>query len=132
MSSDNIKIHKDLLQLKPFDSLDSISMSRLARMGTSVLRQVVSTTQAMAINIQGHGAMVTMSQRQYDEMIKLIQSIKDDKSPDHFIQSLNQEFDALVEKMSHPTASQSTDKALFGEPEALNETYRPGVTETKP
>lgn len=131
MSSNKITISEDLLRLKPFDALDSVPMSQLARKGTSVLQQVMSTAQAVAIKVQGQGAMVTLSQRQYDEMVELIQTINEEKSRDGFIQSLSLQFDELMIRMNQPGAAQATEAALFADPDTLNKAYQPGVTETK-
>lgn len=131
MSSAKITIPEDLLRLKPSNALDSLSMSSLARKGTSVLQKVTSTAQAVAIKIQGQGAMVTLSQHQYDEMIKLIQTLHVEKPRDEFIQSLTQQFDDLMLQMNQSDAAQATETALFGDTAALNKSYQPGVTETK-
>ncbi len=136
MSSDKITIPDDLLHLKPFAALESVSMSRLARKGTSVLQQVTSRAQAVAIKVQGQGAMVTVSQHQYDEMIELIQVLSKEKSQEEisrggFIQSLTQQFDALMIQMNQQEAAEVTEAALFNHPDSLNEAYRPGATETK-
>jgi len=131
MSSTKITIPEDLLRLKPSNALDSLSMSSLARKGTSVLQQVTSTAQAVSIKIQGQGAMVTLSQHQYDEMIELIHTLYTEKPRDEFIQSLSEQFDDLMIRMNQPDAAQATETALFGDTDALNKTYQPGVTETK-
>ena len=131
MAADKITISEDLLCLKPFDALDSVPMSKLARKGTSVLQKVVSTAQAVAVKVQGQGAMVTISQRQYDEMVELIQAISEENSRDGFIQSLNQQFDELLVRMNEPGAAQAAEAALFADPSALNKAYQPGVTEDK-
>jgi len=55
MSADKISIPNDLLCLKPFAALDSVSMSKLARQGSAVLQQIVSTSQAVAVKVQGAG-----------------------------------------------------------------------------
>jgi len=130
MSAGKINIPEDLLHLKPSDALESVSMSKLARTGTSVLRKITATAQAVAVNIQGQGAMVTLSQQQYDEMVTLIRQIKDEQSEDGFTQSLGKRFDDLVARMNQPDAAQATDAALFSGADALNKTYRPGTTET--
>ena len=130
MSADHITIPEDLLQLKPSDALQSVSMSQLARTGTTVLRQITATSQAVTVKVQGQGAMVTMSQRQYDEMIALIRRIQQETSGDGFTQVLSQRFDELVAGMNRPGAAQAIDTALFGDPAALNKSYRPGATET--
>ncbi len=131
MSSDKITIPEGLLRLKPFDALDSVPMSKLARKGTSVLQQVISSAQAVAIKVQGQGAMVTLSQHQYDEMVEFIHAINEEKSGDGFLQSLNQQFDELMIRMNQPGAAQATEVALFGDPDTLNTAYQPGVTESK-
>lgn len=131
MRHDDIVIPKDLLRLKHSADLESVSMSSLARKGTLVLQQVVATAQAVMVKIQGHGAMVTVSQRQYDEMVDLIHRLQqDDKDGDDFTQALSQRFDALVARMNQPGAAQATETALFSSPASLNKTYRPGTTET--
>ena len=130
MSADHITIPEDLLQLKPSDALQSVSMSQLARTGTTVLRQITATSQAVTVKVQGQGAMVTMSQRQYDEMIALIRRIQQETSGDGFTQVLSQRFDELVAGINRPGAAQAIDTALFGDPAALNKSYRPGATET--
>lgn len=131
MSSAKITIPEDLLRLKPFNALESVPMSSLARKGTLVLQKVTSTAQAVAIKIQGQGAMVTLSQRQYEEMIELIHTLDAEKPRDEFIQSLSQHFDELMTQMNQPGGAQATEAALFGDTAALNKTYKPGVTETK-
>lgn len=131
MPTDKIMIPKDLLSLKPSDALESVSMSKLARTGTSVLRQIMDTAQAVAIKIQGRGAMITLSQHQYDEMVELIRLIKERKPEDGFTQVLSQQFDELMGRMNQPDAAQTTVAALFDDPAALNKTYQPGKTETK-
>jgi len=131
MSAERITIPEDLLQLKPSDALESVSMSSLARTGTAVLRQITATAQAVAVKVQGHGSMVTVSQRQYDEMVELIRRLQEEKSDDGFTQALSQRFDALLAQMNQPGAAQATDAALFGDPTSLNKTYRPGKTESE-
>jgi len=130
MSAGHIPIPEDLLQLKPSDALESVSMSKLARTGTAVLRQLTATAQAVTVKIQGQGAMVTVSQRQYDEMVKLIRQLREEQGDDGFTQALRRRFDDLAATMNEPGAARATDTALFGEPAALNAAYRPGVTES--
>lgn len=129
MTTDRITIPDGLADLKPSRDLKSVSMSSLARKGTSVLRDLVSGAHAVAIKIQGQGSMVTLSQHQYDEMVELIRKIRDEESPDGFAQTLSQQFDDLVSGMNQPGAAEATGRALFGTPDALNATYQPGVTE---
>jgi PHD/YefM family antitoxin component YafN of YafNO toxin-antitoxin module len=131
MQSDRITVPKDLLNLKRSADLDSVSMSTLARRGTSILQKLVSSAQAVAIKIQGHGSMVTLSQRQYDEMVTLIHQLKAKTEDDGFTEAMSQRFDDLVERMNLPGASEASDAALFGNSDKLNKTYRPGATETK-
>jgi len=131
MSADKIFISEDLLRLKPFDALDSVPMSKLARQGSSVLQQIVSTAQAVAVKVQGQGAMVTLSQRQYDEMVELIHVIQEEKSSDGFAESLSHQFDELMIRMNQPNAGKATQAALFGDSATLNKAYQPGATETK-
>lgn len=131
MSTERIMIPEDLLQLKPSDALESVPMSKLARTGTEVLRQITATSQAVAVKIQGHGSMVTLSQRQYDEMVELIRQLQEEKSDDGFTQTLSHRFDALVEKMNRRGAAEAMRTALFSDVSTLNENYRPGATEAK-
>ncbi len=130
MSSERITIPEELLHLKPSDALERVSMSQLARKGTLVLQKILETTQAVAINIQGQGAMVTVSKRQYDEMVDLIRKIQEEQSEDGFIESLTHRFDGLIARMNRSGAAKATDGALFGDPASLNKSYRPGTTET--
>lgn len=129
MAAVKIKIQDDLLKLKPSDKLESVSMSNLARNGTVVLRQMMTTAQAVAVKIQGHDAMVTLPQKQYDEMVALIGHISEQQSEDGFTQALSNRFDDLVARMNQPGAVGATEAALFNNPDALNKTYRPGTTE---
>ena len=131
MPADKITIPDDLLQLKPSDALESVSMSKLARKGTSVLQQIMTTAQAVSVKIQGQGSMVTLSQHQYDEMVELIHRIQEEKSGDGFTRALSQEFDELVTRMNQQDAAQATEAALFTDPKTLNRSYQPGKTEAK-
>jgi len=133
MSTQQISIPEDLLRLKASADLESVSLSSLARKGTSVLQKILSTAQAVVVKVQGQGAMVTLSQGQYDEMVALIdqlQQLQNEQSDDGFTQALSQHFDELVADMNRPGAAQATNAVLFGSPASLNETYRPGDTET--
>lgn len=131
MAANKITISGDLLHLKPSDALESVSMSKLARRGTSVLQQLMTTAQAVTIKIQGQGAMVTLSQHQYDEMIELIRLVQEEKSEDGFTQALSQKFDDLMVQMNQPGSAQATEAALFADPAVLNSGYQLGKTETK-
>ncbi len=131
MTTERIAIPEDLLQLRPSNTLESVSMSQLARKGTTVLQKIQETAQAVTINVQGQGAMVTVSKRQYDEMVELIRRIQEDRSDDGFVDSLCQRFDHLITQMNRSGAQDATDAALFADPASLNETYEPGATETK-
>ncbi len=130
MSTDKITIPNDLMHLKPSCDLQSVSISNLARKGTALLRQLTDTAQAVAVKIQGHGSMVTLSQRQYDEMIALLQQIQRDNADDGLSQALADRFDALVATMNQSGASEAMDAALFAKTDTLNAHYRPGATET--
>lgn len=130
MPFDRITIPNDLMDLKPSSDLQSVSMSSLARKGTALLRQLTDTAQAVAVKIQGHGSMVTLSQRQYDEMVTLLQQLRQDSSDDGFTQVLGERFDTLVATMNQAGAATSMDAALFTKEDALNSNYRPGATET--
>jgi predicted transcriptional regulator len=131
MPAERITIPEDLLQLKPSNTLKSVSMSKLARTGTAVLREITATAQAVAVKVQGHASMVTVSQRQYDEMVELIRQLREEKSDDGFTQALSRRFDSLVAQMNQPGAAQATNAALFGDPASLAKTYQPGATESK-
>lgn len=130
MAAKLITIPEDLLHLKPSSALESVAVSRLARKGTAVLRQLTDTAQAVAVNIQGYGSMVTLSQQQYDEMVDLIRRIQEAEPEDGFTQALSERFDDLVSSMTQPGAGKATETALFSSPESLNKAYRPGTTET--
>ena len=125
-----VPIPEDLLQLKSSAALESVSMSTLARKGTAVLRQITDNAQAVSVKVQGQGAMVTLSQRQYDEMIELIQRLQREIEDDGFTRALSRRFDDLVAAMDRPDAARATEDALFGDTDALNRSYRPGTTET--
>jgi hypothetical protein len=127
--SERVPIPEDLLRLKPSHALDSVSMSQLARHGSAILRQLMTTAQAVAVKVQGQGAMVTVSQRQYDEMVELIRCLQEERAEDGFTQMLGQQFDRLVATMNRAGAGKATSEALFGEPAELDKTYQPGATE---
>ena len=130
MSDERIIIPEDLLRLKPSDALESVPMSTLARTGTAILRQIMDTAQAVTVKVQGQGVMVTVSQRQYDEMVTLIRQLQEERSDDGFTQILTHRFDELVANMNQSGAREVTDTALFGNTALLNKTYRPGTTES--
>lgn len=130
MPFDKITIPNDLINLKPSSELQSVSMSCLARKGTAVLRQLTDTAQAVAVKIQGQGSMVTLSQRQYDELVVLLQQLRQDSADDGFTRALGERFDTLVATMNRPGAAAALDTALFAEADTLNSNYRPGATET--
>jgi hypothetical protein len=130
MRPEDIMIPEDLLRLKHSADLESVSMSSLARKGTSVLQRIMSTAQAVMVKIQGQGAMVTVSQRQYDEMVDLIDRLRQDMAGDDFTRALGRRFDTLVAGMNRPDEARKAEAALFGDAAALNKTYRPGTTET--
>ena len=130
MRTEDIMIPEDLLRLKHSTELDNVSMSSLARKGTSVLQGIIATAQAVLVKIQGHGAMVTVSRRQYDEIVDLIHLLQQDRAGDDFTQDLGRRFDALVAAMNQSGAVRKTEAALFGDPASLNKTYHPGTTET--
>ena len=113
MPFSRISIPNDLMDLKPSSDLQSVSMSSLARKGTAILRQLTDTAQAVAVRIQGHGSMVTMSQRQYDEMVALLQQLRQSSSDDGFTQALGERFDTLVAAMNLPGAAAAVDAALL-------------------
>ena len=127
-----IAIPNSLMKLRPSRELESVSTSKLARTGTAVLRKILSTTQAVAVKVQGQGAMVTLSQGQYDEMVSLIHQLQTTHNDQGFAQALSERFDALTAAMSRPGAAKATQAALFADPAALDRTYRPGATETRP
>lgn len=129
MAAERITIPEDLLHLKPSEALESVSMSKLARTGTAILRRLTASEQGVTVKVQGQGAMVTVSQRQYDEMVELIRRLHDQQADDGFTRALGKRFDDLVARMNQPEAAQATDAALFDNPDELNSTYRPGTTE---
>lgn len=131
MSTDNVLIPEDLMHLKHADELESVAMSSLARSGTEILQRLVSSEQAVAVKVQGKGAMVALSQRQYDEMVALVHALRAGEDKDGFTRMLGQRFDQLVSAMNRPGAAQATHQALFAKPAGLNESYRPGETEDK-
>ena len=131
MSAERVPIPEDLLHLKLSDKLDSVSMSQLARHGSAILRKLMTTEQAVAVKVQGQGAMVTVSQRQYDELVTLVSRLQEERAEDGFTQVLGQQFDRLVAAMNRPGAANATGEALFGEPAELDRTYRPGATESE-
>jgi len=105
-------------------------MSHLARNGTLVLRQMMTSAQPLAVKIQGHDAMVTLSQKQYDDLVALIRQLSEQSSEDGFTRILGKRFDKLVAKMNQPDADKHTAEALFSHPAELNQSYLPGATET--
>ena len=126
-----IPIPPSLAKLKPSHELESVSTSKLARTGTAVLQRILSMTQAIAVKVQGQGAMVTLSQGQYDEMVTLIRRLQAaDGDRDFMQQALGERFDALTASMNRPGAAEATEAALFADPASLNRTYKPGTTET--
>ncbi|MGB1108733.1 MAG: hypothetical protein ACPG4N_00160 [Gammaproteobacteria bacterium] len=129
MSAERIPVPEDLLHLPSSDLLESVSMSKLARTGTAVLQRIMSTDQPVAVEVQGQGAMVTLTRHQYDEMIELIRRLKEEQQEDGFNRVLSERFDGLVADMGRPGASTATEAALFGNPLSLNQAYRPGSTE---
>lgn len=130
MSVEKYMISDNLLRLKPSDALEKVSMSKLARTGTSVLQHVMTSSQAMAVTIQGHSAMVTLSHHQYDELVALIRHVHDEQAEDGFTAALSHRFDELIADMNKADAARKIDSALFADPAALNKTYQPGLTET--
>lgn len=129
MHGERVDIPEKLMQLKPSAALESVSMSKLARTGTAVLRQILATDQAVTVEIQGQGAMVTLSQRQYDEMVAVIHRLGEVKTENDFSEVLSRQFDELVAEMNQAGATRAMDSALFADPQTLNASYRPGATE---
>lgn len=125
-----VPIPPSLAKLKPSHELESVSTSKLARTGTMVLQRILSMTQAIAVKVQGQGAMVTLSQGQYDEMVALIRRLQAADGDQSFVQALGERFDSLTASMNRPGAAEATESALFADPASLNRTYRPGTTET--
>lgn len=80
MPTDRIEIPGDLLQLKPSDDLDSVSLAEFTRTSTSVLQKMLEMGQAVTVNIQGGDGVVAVSARQYDEMVDLICQIQQKQS----------------------------------------------------
>jgi len=131
MVIDDRLIPDDLMHLKPSALLESVSMSKLARSGTEVLRNLVAKEQPMAVRVQGQGAMVTLSQHQYDEMVELIHNLQSQSSEDDFTRLLGKRFDSLMAGMNQPGAAEAAHQALFSDVASLNESYQPGETEDK-
>ncbi len=129
MPANKFTIPQELMWLKHSADLESVSMSSLARKGTAVLRRLTDTTQAVAVKVQGHGAMVTVSQRQYDKMVDLIRQLQQEEAGDEFTQLLSQRFDKLVSDMNQPGAAKAMEAALFSDTTTLNANYGPGATE---
>lgn len=130
MSKRLIQVPEDLQQLKPSSDLETVSVSRLARKGTELLSQLTESSQAVAVQVQGLGSMVTLSRRQYDEMIELVRLLSDESVDDDFTRTLSEHFDSMIATMNQPGASDAVDAALFADADTLNASYRPGTTET--
>jgi len=94
-----------------------------------VLRQLTAGAQAVTVKVQGQGAMVTVSQQQYDEMVDLIRSIQEEQAGNDFSRVLSRRFDELVADMNRPGAAEAMEAALFADPATLAAHYRPGVGE---
>ncbi|MEM7706704.1 MAG: hypothetical protein AAF358_14185 [Pseudomonadota bacterium] len=129
--TDSPFIPESLRDLKPSEALDSLSMSQLARNGSAILRSLMETEGAVTVKVQGQGAMVTLSQRRYDELVALIRSLETPPESDRLTEALRSEFDALKSAMANEDASDTADKALFGGVDTLRKSYRPGETEAK-
>jgi len=125
-----MQLSKSLLSLKPSSDLEHVSMSSLARKGTALLQQLLETAGAVSVRVQGKGAMVTISQKQYDEVVALVQKLRLAER-DGFRQTMSVHFDEMVARMAEPGAGKKTEEILFGDPEELARHYRPGATETK-
>lgn len=123
-------VPKNLQDLMPSADLEVIPISKLARKGSELLRALVREAKAVTVSVQGHSAMVAMSQRQYDELVELIRRLEAHQENDPFINRLSEQFDQLVAGMNHPDSATNTSEALFADPHHLNATYRPGLTET--
>ena len=131
MAIRQINVPSGLKQLKHSSELESVPVSRLARKGTEVLTQITESAQAVAVQVQGLGSMVTLSRRQYDEMVDLISHINAPQTDDGFNQALTDRFDAMVATMNQPGAADAAEAALFTAAETLSASYRPGTTETR-
>ena len=125
-----ITIPSNLADLKFSADLQSISMSTLARKGTAMLRGLTESAQAVTVKIQGQGAMVALSQHQYDEIITLLVQLRRAESDDGFTQALSERFDSMVAVMNQRGAGEAMDAALFTDTNSLNANYKPGTTET--
>ena len=117
-------------RLKPSSELEHVPVSRLARKGTELLSELTETSEAVAVQVQGVGSMVTLSRRRYDEIVAMVNGLGPEPEDDDFTRALGARFDALVATMNQPGAGEAVDAALFADPADLNASYRPGTTET--
>jgi len=124
----NVIVPEDLMFLQPSEELPHISMSSLARKGTELLRTQVDKMQPVSVKVQGAGSMVTISQRQYDEIVALIQSLR--KPEDGMSKYLSDRFDALVAGMRDGAGERAHDTLFSTTDDGLNKAYRLGDTET--
>ena len=117
-------------RLKPSSELETVPVSRLARKGTELLSRLTETSEAVAVQVQGVGSMVTLSRRRYDEIVAMVNNLGHEPEADDFTRALGARFDALVATLNRPGAPEAVDAALFAGPDALNASYKPGTTET--
>ncbi|TVS13814.1 MAG: hypothetical protein EA419_00790 [Wenzhouxiangella sp.] len=117
-------------RLKPSSELETVPVSRLARKGTELLSRLAETSEAVAVQVQGVGSMVTLSRRRYDEIVAMVNNLGREPKDDDFARALSTRFDALVANMNQPGAPEAVDAALFADPDVLNDSYQPGTTET--
>lgn len=62
-------------------------------------------------------------------MIVLIERLRLLQEQDDLQETLVRRFDELVTGMNRPGAMATASRALFADPAALAETYKPGITE---
>ena len=117
-------------RLKPSSELEHVPVSRLARKGSELLSELTETSEAVAVQVQGVGSMVTLSRRRYDEIVAMVNGLGPEPEDDDFTRVLGARFDALVATMNQPGAGEAVDAALFADSADLNASYRPGTTET--
>ncbi len=133
MATRELKASESLRKLKPSAELETVPVSRLARKGTELLSELVESSQAVAVQVQGVGSMVTLSRRQYDELVALVQGLGEENiegEDDGFARALRERFDALVSTMNRSGGQRAVDEALFGDVDRLNASYQPGDTES--
>lgn len=80
MPTERSQISRELLDLTPSDTLESISSSHLVREGPSVLQKVLETAPAVLLNFPDQDAMAIMSERRYNAIVALLHRIQKEQS----------------------------------------------------